>query len=113
YPEPYTFRPERFPLDDGSPSPAVPDPEVAFGYGRLCPGRHMSSNHRFITIFRITKAVDTDGREIKPSYEFDLGCINLELAGNPAPLPFKCSIRPRSKEAVSLIQTIGRDEGRV
>ncbi|KAJ6530578.1 hypothetical protein B0H19DRAFT_1006227 [Mycena capillaripes] len=42
---------------------------------------------------------------MEPSHEFDSGCIT-------APLPFKCSIRPRSKEAVSLIQTIGQDEGR-
>ncbi|KAF7350121.1 Cytochrome P450 [Mycena venus] len=112
YPEPYTFRPERFLLDDGSPNPAVPDPEVAFGYGRrLCPGRHMASASLWITVssvlaaFDITKAVDEDGREIEPSYEFDSGFIN-------APLPFKCSIRPRSKEAVSLIQATGHDEGR-
>ncbi|KAJ7791239.1 hypothetical protein B0H13DRAFT_1560894, partial [Mycena leptocephala] len=96
--------PERFLLDDRSPKPAVPDPEVAprliaLGQPRVCPGCHMASASLWITFssvlvtFDITKAVDEHEREIEPSYEFDSGFIN---APN---LPFKCSIRPRSKEA--------------
>ncbi|KAJ7153311.1 cytochrome P450 [Mycena filopes] len=103
YPNPYVFNPERF-LLDGKPNPQVPDPEAAFGFGRRhCPGRHMAHASLWIAIasvlasFDITKALDEDGGEIEPSYEFDSGFIN-------APLPFKCSIRPRSKEAETLVR---------
>ncbi|KAF8189525.1 cytochrome P450 [Mycena galopus ATCC 62051] len=112
YPDPYAFKPERFLGDDGLINPDVLDPQAAFGYGRrLCPGRHMANTSLWITIasvlatFDITKALDENGREIELSYEFDSGFIN-------APLPFKCSIRPRSKGAVELIQAAGRNEDR-
>lgn len=82
--------------------PAVPDPAVAFGYGRrwvpsanrpvfprliafvqhrLCPDRHMSSASLWITVSsvlatsKITEVVDENGREIEPSYGFDSGFI--------------------------------------
>ncbi|KAJ7331331.1 cytochrome P450, partial [Mycena albidolilacea] len=90
YPEPYTFQPERFLLDDGSPNPVVPDPAVAFGYGRrLCPDRHMSSASLWIIVssvlatFEITKVVDENGSEIEPSYGFDSGLIKQVLAISP------------------------------
>jgi hypothetical protein len=35
YPEPHTFKPERF-LLDGKLNPAVKNPEAAFGFGRRC-----------------------------------------------------------------------------
>ncbi|KAJ6574328.1 cytochrome P450 [Mycena capillaripes] len=112
YPDPYVFKPERFLFEDGTPNPAVPSPEAAFGYGRRrCPGRHMANASLFITVasvlaaFDIKKALDENGREIEPSYEFDSGFIN-------APLPFKCSIQPRSEEAVALIQATAHDESR-
>ncbi|KAF8189603.1 cytochrome P450 [Mycena galopus ATCC 62051] len=113
YSDPYVFKPERFLGDDGLINPAVPDPQVAFGYGwRFCPGRQMATASLWITIasilatFEITKALDGNGREIGPSYEFGFGFIN-------APLPFKCSIRPRSQQSADLIQAGGDEEGRV
>ncbi|KAF8189526.1 cytochrome P450 [Mycena galopus ATCC 62051] len=113
YSDPYVFKPERFLGDDGLINPVVPDPQVAFGYGRrFCPGRQMATASLWITIasilatFEITKALDENGREIEPSYEFGFGFIN-------APLPFKCSIRPRSQQSADLIQADGHEEGRV
>ncbi|KAJ7664491.1 cytochrome P450 [Mycena polygramma] len=112
YPDPYSFKPERFLLPDGTSNPAVRSPDAAFGYGRrLCPGRHMATASLFITVasilaaFDIKKALDEHGREIEPSYEFDSGFINT-------PLPFKCLIQPRSKEAEALVRATGHDEGR-
>ncbi|KAJ7046052.1 cytochrome P450 [Mycena alexandri] len=110
YPDPYAFKPERF-LLGGRLNPAVPNPEAAFGFGRrLCPGRHMASASLWVAItsilatFDITKAVDEHGQEIEPSYEFDSGFIS-------APLPFECSIQPRSKGAEALVRAADHEGG--
>ncbi|KAJ7448564.1 cytochrome P450 [Mycena latifolia] len=103
YPDPYTFNPERF-LLNGKPNPAVKSPDAAFGYGRrVCPGRHLATSSVWITVasilatFNITKAVGDDGNVIEPTHEYFPGLVMM-------PLPFKCSIKPRSKEAAELIQ---------
>ncbi|KAJ7032293.1 cytochrome P450 [Mycena alexandri] len=109
YPEPHTFNPERF-LLDGKLNPDVRDPQAAFGFGRrICPGRYMATSSLWIAIasilaaFNIGKAIEEDERIIEPSYEYSPGFLST-------PLPFKCSIQPRSKGAVSLILTAGKGD---
>ncbi|KAF8187616.1 cytochrome P450 [Mycena galopus ATCC 62051] len=104
YPDPYDFKPERF-LLDGKLNPAIQSPDVAFGFGRrLCPGRYMAAASLWITVasivatFDVKKALDENGLEVEPSYEYDSGFIN-------APLPFQCRIEPRSAEARALIES--------
>ncbi|KAJ7448628.1 cytochrome P450 [Mycena galericulata] len=121
YPDPYAFKPERF-LLDGKPNPAVKDPQAAFGFGRrslrtcatrrkltrifsrICPGRHMATSSIWIAVvsilavFDINKEIGEDGQTIEPSYEYQHGLVSN-------PVPFKCSITPRFKDTVSLIQS--------
>jgi len=103
YPNPFDFNPDRF-LKDGKLNPEIRDPEeIAFGFGRrICPGLHVASSAMWITVvsmiamFDITKAVDEKGEIIEPSQEYTSGLAC-------APLPFKCSIKPRSEGAAILI----------
>ncbi|KAJ7029520.1 cytochrome P450 [Mycena alexandri] len=107
YPDPYSFKPERF-LLNGKPNPNVNDPQAVFGFGRrICPGRYFAASQVFISVasilasFDITKAIGDDGAPIESTYEYSTGLIH-------APLPFKCSIRPRSQSAVAVIE--GKDQ---
>ncbi|KAF7368440.1 Cytochrome P450 [Mycena venus] len=108
YPDPKSFKPERF-LLGGKLNSDVRDPEaVIFGFGRrICPGRHMAYSSLWLTIasilatFDINKAVDNDGNVIEPSYEYSAAVIFT-------PLPFKCSVTPRSPRAAQAIEaTVG------
>ncbi|KAF8169161.1 cytochrome P450 [Mycena galopus ATCC 62051] len=112
YPDPHAFKPERW-LLNGRLNPAVKDPESAFGFGRrLCPGRHMATSSIWIAVasllaaFDITKAVDGKENVIESSYEYVSGLIST-------PLPFKCSIKPRSPEAIGIVQAASDDAHRL
>jgi len=103
YKNPGKFCPERF-LKDGKLDPDVRSPEIAaFGFGRrLCPGRHLALGSLFLNIasilavFDIGKAIDENGEPITPSENFTSGNICR-------PVPFDCSIKPRSQQALNLV----------
>ncbi|KAJ6511711.1 cytochrome P450 [Mycena vulgaris] len=108
YPDPHTFKPERFMLG-GKLNPAVMDPETAaFGYGRrICPGKHMAYSSLWITIasilatLDIKKALDKNEKEIEPSHEYFPGLISC-------PVSFECSLTPRSRQAAENIQATSK-----
>ncbi|KAG6883188.1 hypothetical protein C0992_009449 [Termitomyces sp. T32_za158] len=56
-----------------------------------------------IAVFNIEKARDADGKVIEPSLETSSGLLCK-------PLPFKCSITPRSKKAQGLIKASANEE---
>ncbi|KAI0739113.1 cytochrome P450 [Daedaleopsis nitida] len=111
YSNPSDFNPDRFLNADGTLNPEVQDPTVAaFGFGRrICPGRFLALESLWIGIvsilatFEIARAVDENGTEIVPDGKFTGGVIS-------SPKPFRCNVRPRSKEQASLLQYVDLDE---
>jgi len=100
YPEPDSFKPERFLNADGS---LRDDPVLtsAFGFGRrVCPGRHFADATLFIvaasflSVFNVGKASDTDNGPDAFSYAGTALC---------RPSTFRCFIVPRDKRAEGLI----------
>ena len=70
YPDPETFKPERFLNADGT---FRDDPIVALAFGagkRICPARHLVDTILFtfvssvLSVFNVTKAKDENGHEI-------------------------------------------------
>ncbi|KAF9026240.1 cytochrome P450 [Hymenopellis radicata] len=97
------FNLNRFLNADGTLNPSIPHPSAAFGFGRrVCVGQDIAEDSMWIGMaylfaaFEITKAVDERGRVVAPSGEFTSGMLCH-------PVPFKCSIFPRSPTAEALI----------
>lgn len=96
-PNPEDFRPERF------FQPGVNPPTAQFGFGRrICPGRFFAENALFLFIASIFKVFDIkpmkdeSGIDIPVSDEITESCL-------PFPVPFQCSITPRSLRAKDII----------
>ncbi|KAI5121810.1 hypothetical protein M0805_009802 [Coniferiporia weirii] len=104
YPDPMNFVPERFFNSGGKLDYAAIDPaKYSFGYGRrICAGYQYAENTLWITIafvlatMDVTHATDKAGKLIPAVLDASSGVISH-------PKPFKCSIKPRSAQAESLI----------
>ncbi|KAF9457428.1 cytochrome P450 [Collybia nuda] len=102
YPSPEEYMPERW-LKDGQINPEVHDPTTAFGFGRrICPGRHLSDGSLYamialtLSVYNISPPMNDQGHPVHPQPEPTSGLLSY-------PVPFKCSIEPRSGAAEALI----------
>ncbi|KAI0295091.1 cytochrome P450 [Multifurca ochricompacta] len=109
YPDPETFKPERFLTEDGK---VKDDPLLmyAFGYGRrMCPGRHLVDSTLWILVasvlsaFKVHKKIDMNGNEIPVEGLYGDGLISH-------PAPFQYAISPRHPGAARLIQETEEQE---
>ncbi|TFK28470.1 cytochrome P450 [Coprinopsis marcescibilis] len=106
YPNPDVFSPERY-LKDGTLNSSVPDPgTIVFGFGRRsCPGEHIARSVLWLTIasvlsaFDISKPLDEHGKPVDVKVEYGSGIVSH-------PLPFKCTITPRSPKTAETIRNI-------
>ncbi|KAH9951189.1 cytochrome P450 [Amylocystis lapponica] len=103
YPDPQSFRPERFESMDAETLQLRDPRNAVFGFGRrICPGRFFADNSiwlvaaNVIATFDISKARDPAGHEIDFVPKFDPGLISH-------PKPFPCDVRPRSGKAMKLV----------
>lgn len=78
YPDPHLFIPERFIGENNLPDSR----DIVFGYGRrACPGRQFADSNIWLAIasmtatLHIAKALDEDGGEITPPYEYTNGIV--------------------------------------
>ncbi|KAF8815155.1 cytochrome P450 [Phlegmacium glaucopus] len=107
YPEPFQFKPERFLTADGlDMDKSIMDPnDIIWGFGRrICPGRFLADSSFWIAVASLIAAFDLKkiGHDPEPDHGHIPGLLRLSL-------PFKCSLRPRSREVESVIRATEHD----
>ncbi|KJZ72506.1 hypothetical protein HIM_08175 [Hirsutella minnesotensis 3608] len=103
YPEPDSFKPERF-LEPHK----EPDPTAVFGFGRrICPGRYFAEANVFLiaaqmlACFHIRKAVDESGIEIEPTLDVLPG-----LHTHLKEFPYRIEVRDTKRaDLIRLVET--------
>ncbi|KAH7923690.1 cytochrome P450 [Leucogyrophana mollusca] len=99
------FNPDRHFLPDGKLSPHTAfTADPAFGFGRrICPGRFFADGSAWaaivtiLSVLRIAKAKDAEGKEIEVKPEFTTGSA-------VRPVPFRCAVMGRSAEREMCLQ---------
>ncbi|KAK3689256.1 cytochrome P450 [Podospora appendiculata] len=102
FPNPHEFRPERFMGQRDYPGTFG---HSAFGWGRrVCPGMHLGSASVAINIARILWAFNVGPARTEDEEEIDVDIFAFSDGFNSSPLPFRCSIKPRSARHAEVIE---------
>ncbi|KAL0932101.1 cytochrome P450 [Colletotrichum truncatum] len=103
FPEPHVFKPERF-LENREYAGTFG--HSAFGWGRrICPGMHLGSASVAINIARILWGFDISPGKDEKGRDIDVDIFSYSDGFNSSPLPFPCSIAPRSSDHARIIKS--------
>ncbi|KAK4448787.1 cytochrome P450 [Podospora aff. communis PSN243] len=102
FPDPHNFKPERFLSPREYPGTFG---HSAFGWGRrICPGMHLASASVVINIARILWAFDVRPARDEKGRDIDVDIFAYSDGFNSSPLPFPCSITPRSQRHAEAVE---------
>ncbi|KAI0844809.1 cytochrome P450 [Daldinia vernicosa] len=102
FPEPNEFQPERFMEEREYPGTFG---HSAFGWGRrICPGMHLGSASVELNIARILWAFEVSPAKDANGDDIDVDIFAFSDGFNSSPLPFPCSIQPRSRNHAKVIE---------
>ncbi|KAK3389784.1 cytochrome P450 [Podospora didyma] len=108
FPNPHTFNPDRFLAPREYPGTFG---HSAFGWGRrICPGMHLGSASVAINIARMLWAFDiSTATDPKTGEATEVDIFAYSDGFNSTPLPFPCSISPRSPAHAKVIEEEYKD----
>ncbi|KAF8917343.1 cytochrome P450 [Mucidula mucida] len=103
FPEPFSFKPERYLGPDGKLDPSAKDPsDIVFGIGRrVCPGRTMGYYNVWIFVASILTAFN-----VRPGPRFDSEKVTMETGVISVPHTFPLIISTRSAEMSNIIREL-------
>ncbi|KAF4466280.1 hypothetical protein FALBO_6862 [Fusarium albosuccineum] len=102
FPEPHEFKPERFMEERNYPGTFG---HSAFGWGRrVCPGMHLGSASVVLNIARILWGFEVNPAKDEKGKDVDVDIFAYSEGFNSSPLPFPCSITPRSARHAEIVE---------
>ncbi|KAF4977219.1 hypothetical protein FZEAL_6247 [Fusarium zealandicum] len=107
FPEPHEFKPERFMEERDYPGNLG---HSAFGWGRrICPGMHLGSASVAINIARVLWAFEVNPAKDEKNRDVEVDIFAYSDGFNSSPLPFPCSITPRSARHAEVVEISYQD----
>ncbi|KAI0603032.1 cytochrome P450 [Biscogniauxia sp. FL1348] len=107
FPDPHNFLPERFLQAREYPGTHG---HSAFGWGRrVCPGQHLAAASVELNVARVLWAFDVGPAQDGEGRDIDVDIFAFSDGFNSSPLPFPCSIVPRSAAHAEVVEREYRD----
>ncbi|KAJ7644020.1 cytochrome P450 [Roridomyces roridus] len=109
YPDADKFIPDRFLAPEGTPNKHGDDTMLVFGFGRrICPGRYAADAALWLAIVSILSALDIQQAKDAAGNEIEVDPVWTDAIIS-YPVPFDCSVNPRSEAAKKLIEETKMD----